>query len=277
MALKTRKPTTPGQRGLVLQSTSDITVRKPKKSLLRTLKKTGGRNSAGRVTVRHRGGGHKRRFRLIDFKRDKFGVPGNVETIEYHPNRSSRIALIKYADGDWRYILAPNGIKIGDPIMSGPNASIDPGNALPLDRIPAGTLVHNVELKVGKGGQIVRSAGSSAQVLAKEGRYTLLRLPSGKMRNVLSNCMASIGQLGAVDNKNIKLGKAGKKRHIGRRPEVRGVAMAPNAHPHGGGEGKSPIGMPGPKTPWGKPALGYRTRKTRKPSDRFIVRRRYQK
>jgi large subunit ribosomal protein L2 len=214
---------------------------------------------------------------LIDFKRDKFGVPGNVETIEYDPNRSSRIALIKYADGDWRYILAPNGIKIGDPIMSGPNASIDPGNALPLDRIPAGTLVHNVELKVGKGGQIVRSAGSSAQVLAKEGRYTLLRLPSGEMRNVLSNCMASIGQLGAVDNKNIKLGKAGKKRHIGRRPEVRGVAMAPNAHPHGGGEGKSPIGMPGPKTPWGKPALGYRTRKTRKPSDRFIVRRRYQK
>lgn len=277
MALKTRKPTTPGQRGLVLQSTSDITVRKPKKSLLRTLKKTGGRNSAGRVTVRHRGGGHKRRFRLIDFKRDKFGVPGNVETIEYDPNRSSRIALIKYADGDWRYILAPNGIKIGDPIMSGPNASIDLGNALPLDRIPAGTLVHNVELKVGKGGQIVRSAGSSAQVLAKEGRYTLLRLPSGEMRNVLSNCMASIGQLGAVDNKNVKLGKAGKKRHIGRRPEVRGVAMAPNAHPHGGGEGKSPIGMPGPKTPWGKPALGYRTRKTRKPSDRFIVRRRYQK
>ena len=277
MALKTRKPTTPGQRGLVLQSTSDITVRKPKKSLLRTLKKTGGRNSAGRVTVRHRGGGHKRRFRLIDFKRDKFDVPGNVETIEYDPNRSSRIALIKYADGDWRYILAPNGIKIGDPIMSGPNASIELGNALPLDRIPAGTLVHNVELKVGKGGQIVRSAGSSAQVLAKEGRYTLLRLPSGEMRNVLSNCMASIGQLGAVDNKNIKLGKAGKKRHIGRRPEVRGVAMAPNAHPHGGGEGKSPIGMPGPKTPWGKPALGYRTRKTRKPSDRFIVRRRYQK
>ncbi len=277
MALKTRKPTTPGQRGLVLQSTSDITVRKPKKSLLRTLKKTGGRNSAGRVTVRHRGGGHKRRFRLIDFKRDKFDVPGNVETIEYDPNRSSRIALIKYVDGDWRYILAPNGIKIGDPIMSGPNASIDLGNALPLDRIPAGTLVHNVELKVGKGGQIVRSAGSSAQVLAKEGRYTLLRLPSGEMRNVLSNCMASIGQLGAVDNKNVKLGKAGKKRHIGRRPEVRGVAMAPNAHPHGGGEGKSPIGMPGPKTPWGKPALGYRTRKTRKPSDRFIVRRRYQK
>lgn len=277
MALKTRKPTTPGQRGLVLQSTDDITVRKPKKSLLRTLKKTGGRNSQGRVTVRHRGGGHKRRFRLIDFKRDKFGVPGNVETIEYDPNRSSRIALIKYADGDWRYILAPNGIKIGDPIVSGPNASVDPGNALPLDKIPAGTLVHNVELKVGRGGQIVRSAGSAAQVLAKEGRYTLLRLPSGEMRNVLSNCMASIGQLGAVDNKNVKLGKAGKKRHIGRRPEVRGVAMAPNAHPHGGGEGKSPIGMPGPKTPWGKPALGYRTRKTRKPSDRFIVRRRYQR
>jgi len=277
MALKTRKPTTPGQRGLVLQSTDDITVRKPKKSLLRPLKKTGGRNSQGRVTTRHRGGGHKRRFRLIDFKRDKFGVPGNVETIEYDPNRSSRIALIKYVDGDWRYILAPNGIQIGDPVVSGADASIDPGNALPLDRIPAGTLVHNVELKEGKGGQIVRSAGSAAQVLAKEGRYTLLRLPSGEMRNVLSKCMASIGQLGAVDNKNVKLGKAGKKRHIGRRPEVRGVAMAPNAHPHGGGEGKSPIGMPGPKTPWGKPALGYRTRKTRKPSDRFIVRRRFQK
>ena len=277
MALKTRKPTTPGQRGLVLQSTDDITVRKPKKSLLRPLKKTGGRNSQGRVTTRHRGGGHKRRFRLIDFKRDKFGVPGNVETIEYDPNRSSRIALIKYVDGDWRYILAPNGIQIGDPVVSGADASIDPGNALPLDRIPAGTLVHNVELKEGKGGQIVRSAGSAAQVLAKEGRYTLLRLPSGEMRNVLSKCMASIGQLGAVDNKNVKLGKAGKKGHIGRRPEVRGVAMAPNAHPHGGGEGKSPIGMPGPKTPWGKPALGYRTRKTRKPSDRFIVRRRFQK
>lgn len=277
MALRTRNPTTPGQRGLVLQTTDDITVRKPKKSLLRPLKKTGGRNSQGRVTTRHRGGGHKRRFRLIDFKRDKFGVPGNVATIEYDPNRSSRIALIKYADGDWRYMLAPNGIKVGDPVMAGADASIDPGNALPLDRIPAGTLVHNVELQVGKGGQIVRSAGSAAQVLAKEGKYTLLRLPSGEMRNVLSKCMASIGQLSAVDNKNVKLGKAGKKRHIGRRPEVRGVAMAPNAHPHGGGEGKSPIGMPGPKTPWGKPALGYRTRKTRKPSDRFIVRRRYQK
>ena len=276
MPLKTRKPITPGQRGLVLQTTDDITTRKPKKSLLRPLKKTGGRNGQGRITVRHRGGGHKRRYRVIDFKRDKFGVPGEVTTIEYDPNRSSRIALIKYQDGDWRYIVAPNGLKVGDTVQSGPDAPIRTGNALPLNAIPAGTTVHNVELSVGKGAQIVRSAGSSAQVLASEDKYTLLRLPSGEMRNVLSTCMATIGQVSALDHKNTKLGKAGRKRHMGRRPEVRGVVMSPRDHPHGGGEGKSPIGMPGPKTPWGKPALGARTRRN-KSTNKFIVRRRYQK
>lgn len=277
MPLKTRKPITPGQRGLVLQTTDDITRDKPKKSLVRPLKKTGGRNSSGRLTVRHRGGGHKRRYRVIDFRRDNHGITGKVDSIEYDPNRSSRIALIKFENGDWRYILAPVQLRVGHEVVSGEGAPILPGNALPLTNIPSGTIVHNVELTLGKGGQIVRSAGSSAQVLAKEGKYTLLRLPSGEMRNVLSNCMASIGQLSAIDNKNVKLGKAGRKRHLGRRPEVRGVAMAPNAHPHGGGEGRSPIGMPGPKTPWGKPALGYRTRKKNKPSGKFIVRRRYQK
>ena len=275
MPLKTRKPITPGQRGLVLQSTDDITERKPRKNLVRPLKKTGGRNSTGRVTVRHRGGGHKRRYRVIDFKRDNYGVPGTVETIEYDPNRSCRIALIKFENGDWRYILAPNEIHVGDRVRSGEDSDIRPGHALPLEKIPSGTLVHNVELTKGKGGQIVRSAGSYAQVLASEGKYTLLRLPSGEMRNVLSTCMATVGQLSALDKKNVKLGKAGRKRNLGRRPEVRGSAMAPNAHPHGGGEGRSPIGMPGPKTPWGKPALGYRTRKKNKPSSKFIVRRRY--
>ena len=276
MPLKTRKPITPGQRGLVLQSTDDITERKPRKNLVRPLKKTGGRNSSGRVTVRHRGGGHKRRYRVIDFKRDNYGVPGTVETIEYDPNRSCRIALIKFENGDWRYILAPNEIHVGDRVRSGDDADASrPGHALPLEKIPSGTLVHNVELTKGKGGQIVRSAGAYAQVLASEGKYTLLRLPSGEMRNVLSACMATVGQLSALDKKNVKLGKAGRKRNLGRRPEVRGVAMAPNAHPHGGGEGRSPIGMPGPKTPWGKPALGYRTRKKKKNSSKFIVRRRY--
>lgn len=276
MALKTRKPTTPGQRGLVLQSTDDITTRRPKKSLLRPLKKRAGRNSHGRITVRHRGGGHKRRLRVIDFKRDNPGVPGEVTSIEYDPNRSARIALIKFRNGDWRYILAPNGLRVGDPVEAGERVEIRPGNALPLRSIPSGTLVHNVEMKPGKGGQIVRSAGGSAQVLAKEDRYTLLRLPSGEVRYVLSSCMATVGQLSALDHKNVKLGKAGRSRHLGRRPNVRGVVMSPAAHPHGGGEGRSPVGMPGPKTPWGKPALGYRTRKN-KSTDRFIVRRRYQK
>ena len=276
MALKTRKPTTPGQRGLVLQTTDDITTRRPKKSLLRPLKKRAGRNSHGRITVRHRGGGHKRRLRVIDFKRDNPGVPGEVTSIEYDPNRSSRIALIKFRNGDWRYILAPNGLRVGDAVEAGERVEIRPGNALPLRSIPSGTLVHNVEMRPGKGGQIVRSAGGSAQVLAKEDRYTLLRLPSGEVRYILSSCMATVGQLSALDHKNVKLGKAGRSRHLGRRPSVRGVVMSPAAHPHGGGEGRSPIGMPGPKTPWGKPALGYRTRKN-KSTDKFIVRRRYQK
>ena len=274
MPLKTRKPITPGQRGLVLESTDDITESKPRKNLVKPLKKTGGRNSSGKITVRHRGGGHKRRYRVIDFKRDIYGVPGIVETIEYDPNRSCRIALIKFENGDWRYILAPNEIHVGDKVKSGDDADIRPGNALTLQKIPSGTLVHNVELTKGKGGQIVRSAGSYAQVLASEGKYTLLRLPSGEMRNVLSTCMATVGQLSALDKKNVKLGKAGRKRYLGKRPEVRGVAMAPDSHPHGGGEGKSPIGMPGPKTPWGKPALGFRTRKNKR-TDKFISQRRY--
>ena len=269
MPLKSAKPTTPGRRGAVLQTSDDITRRRPKKSLLLPLKKRAGRNSGGKITVRHRGGGHKRRLRIIDFKRNKADVPGEVDSIEYDPNRSSRIALIKYSDGDWRYIIAPNGLKVGDRIEAGENAEVRLGNALPLKAIPTGTVVHNVELKVGKGGQIVRSAGSSAQVLAKEDRYTLLRLPSGELRQVLSECMATVGQVGSVDHKNVKLGKAGRKRNMGWRPTVRGVVMSPRDHPHGGGEGRSPIGMPGPKTPWGKPALGYRTRRN-KSTDRFI-------
>ena len=276
MPLKTRKPLTPGQRGLVLMTTDDITRTKPKKSLVRPKKRTGGRNSQGRLTVRHRGGGHKRRYRVIDFKRDKFGIPGEVVSIEYDPNRSSRIALVKYPDGDWRYILAPNGISVGATVESGENAAIKVGNALPLQAMPAGTLVHNVELRKGRGGQIVRSAGGSARVLALEGKYTLLRLPSGEVRNVLSTCMATVGQLSAVDHKNIKMGKAGRVRNLGRRPQVRGLVMSPRDHPHGGGEGRSPIGMPGPKTPWGKPALGYRTRNNKR-TDKFIVRRRGQR
>jgi len=273
MPLRALKPITPGQRGAVLPTSDDLTTRKPKKSLLRPLKKRAGRNNRGKITVRHRGGGHKRRYRIIDFKRDKTGIPGEVTSIEYDPNRSARIALIKYPDGDWRYILAPNGLGVGDKIEAGETAEIRTGNALPLKTIPSGTLVHNVELKVGKGGQIVRSAGGSAQVLATEGKYTLLRLPSGEMRNVLSECMATVGQLSKLDHKNVKLGKAGRKRNMGWRPEVRGVAMNPRDHPHGGGEGRSPIGMPSPKTPWGKPTLGYRTRRN-KSTDRFIVRRR---
>ena len=276
MALRERKPITPGQRGMILQLSDDITRSKPKKSLLKPLKKRAGRNSSGRLTVRHRGGGHKRRFREIDFKRDKHGVLGSVFSIEYDPNRSSRIALIKYSDGDWRYIIAPNGLKVGDEVSSGKDVGISVGNSLPLNSIPTGTLVHNVELTLGKGGQIVRSAGNSAQVLAKEGRYTLLRLPSGEVRYILSDCSATIGELSVPDHKNIKLGKDGKSRHLGKRPSVRGSVMSPRDHPHGGGEGRSPIGMPGPKTPWGKPALGYRTRKN-KSTDKFIVRRRYQK
>ncbi len=273
MPLKSAKPTTPGRRGAVFQTNDDITSDKPKKSLLLPHKKRAGRDRSGRISVRHRGGGHKRRLRVIDFKRDKVDVPGEVVSIEYDPNRSARIALIKYRDGDWRYILAPNGLRVGAQVMAGPNAGVSLGNALPLRAIPTGTLVHNIEMKIGRGGQMVRSAGGAAQVLAKEGRYTLLRLPSGEVRQVLSECMATVGQLGALDHKNVKLGKAGRKRHLGRRPEVRGSVMSPADHPHGGGEGRSPIGMPSPKTPWGKPALGYRTRKNKK-SDKMIFSRR---
>ena len=276
MPLRSANPTTPGRRGAVLQTSDDITRRTPKKSLLLPMKKRAGRDSTGKISVRHRGGGHKRRLRMIDYKRDKVGVPGEVDSIEYDPNRSARIALIKYRDGDWRYILAPNGLTVGDHVNAGETAEVRLGNALPLRVIPTGTMVHNVELQVGKGGQMVRSAGSSAQVLAKEDRHTLLRLPSGEVRRVLSECIATVGQVGAVDHKNVKLGKAGRKRNMGWRPSVRGVVMSPADHPHGGGEGKSPIGMPGPKTPWGKPALGYRTRRN-KSTDRMISTRRHKR
>ena len=276
MAVKTYKPTSPGRRALVGPKFEEITRSKPERSLVTTLRKTGGRNFRGKITVRHRGGGHKRRYRQIDFKRNKHGIPARVVSIEYDPNRSARIALLVYADGEKRYIIAPLGLRVGDQVMSGSGAEIRVGNSLPLREIPLGTLVHNIELKPGRGGQMVRSAGTSAQLLAKEGGYTTLRLPSGEMRLVLDVCLATIGQVGNVDHGNIKLGKAGRKRWLGIRPTVRGVAMNPNDHPHGGGEGRSPIGMPGPKSPWGKPTLGKRTR-GRKPSDKYIVRRRAKK
>ncbi len=276
MGIKVYKPTSPGRRGMSVSTFEEITRTKPEKSLLRPLKKRAGRNNQGRLTVRHRGGGHKRRYRLIDFKRDKTGVPARVASIEYDPNRSARIALLHYEDGEKRYILAPLGIKVGDVIMSGPSADIRPGNALPLLNIPLGTLVHNIELQPGGGGQIARSAGAYAQLMAKEGNYAQLRLPSGETRRVLLQCMATIGQVGNTDHQNINLGKAGRKRWLGRRPEVRGTAMDPNSHPHGGGEGRSPVGMAGPKTPWGKPALGYRTRRNKR-TNQYIVRRRGKK
>ena len=274
MALKQYKPTSPGRRGMSGFTFEEVTRRKPEKSLLAPLVRQGGRNNQGRITVRHQGGGAKRQLRLIDFKRDKWGVPGKVASIEYDPNRSARIALIHYRDGDKRYILAPLGLQVGDTVESGPNAEIKPGNALPLRNIPTGTTIHNIELTVGRGGQLVRGAGTAAQLMAKEERYSLVRLPSGEMRRLLSDCVATIGQLGNVENNIIKLGKAGRSRNMGRRPHVRGAAMNPRDHPHGGGEGKAPVGMPGPKTPWGKPAMGYRTR-GKKPSDKHIVRRRY--
>jgi large subunit ribosomal protein L2 len=273
MGIKQYKPTSPGRRGATGYTFEEITKRKPEKSLRVPLRKKAGRNRQGRITVRHRGGGAKRMLRLIDFKRDKFGVPGKVAAIEYDPNRSARIALVHYADGDKRYILWPVGLKVGDTVMSGPDAEIRPGNALPLRRIPLGTAVHNVELALKRGGQLVRSAGASAQVMAKEERYVLVRLPSGEIRKILADCVATIGQVGNVEHSQIKLGRAGRARLMGRRPQVRGSAMSPRDHPHGGGEGKAPIGLPGPKTPWGKPALGYRTRR-RKGSDKYIVRRR---
>ena len=273
MAIKVFRPTSPGRRGMSGATFEEITKDKPEKSLVSTLKKRGGRNNQGRITVRHRGGGAKRKLRLIDFKRDKTGVPGRVSAIEYDPNRSARIALIYYADGDKRYILAPVGLNIDDTVMSGPDAEVRPGNALPMKVIPSGTLIHNIEMEKGKGGQMVRSAGTSAQLMVKEGEYALIRMPSGEMRRVRGDCMATVGQVGNVDHQSIELGKAGRNRLMGWRPTVRGSAMSPRDHPHGGGEGRSPIGMPGPKTPWGKPALGYRTRKP-KASDKLIIKRR---
>ncbi len=277
MGIKRYKPTSPGRRGMTVSDFSEITKTKPERSLIEPLKKHAGRNNQGKITVRHRGGGHKRMYRRIDFKRDKRGIPAKVIAIEYDPNRSARIALLRYADGEKRYILAPVGLKVGDTVMAGEEAEIAPGNALPLSRIPLGTLIHNLELYPGKGGQLVRAAGTAAQLLAKEGEYAHVRLPSGEVRLIHQRCYATIGQVGNVDHANIKLGKAGRSRWLGWRPTVRGSAMTPRDHPHGGGEGKAPIGLPGPKTPWGKPTLGYRTRKKKKPSSRFIVRRRYEK
>ena len=276
MPVKTYKPTSPGRRGMTGSTFEEITSTEPERSLLRPLRKRSGRNVHGRITVRHRGGGHKRRYRLIDFKRDKVDIPARVKSIEYDPNRSARIALLVYADGEKRYIVAPLGLQVGDAVMSGRDAEIHVGNALPLEFIPLGTLVHNIELYAGRGGQMVRSAGTSAQVLAKEGDYVTLRLPSGEMRLVRKECMATIGQVGNVDHGNIKLGKAGRKRWLGYRPAVRGSAMSPRDHPHGGGEGRSPIGMPSPKSPWGKKTLGKKTRRN-KATAKYIVRRRGKK
>ncbi|HEX78774.1 MAG TPA: 50S ribosomal protein L2 [Dehalococcoidia bacterium] len=273
MALKAYRPTSPGRRGMTGSTFEEITRKKPEKSLLAPRKNSAGRNSQGKITVRHRGGGVKRRLRIIDFKRDKIGVPGRVAAIEYDPNRSAYLALIHYADGDKRYILAPLGLGVDDTIKAGEDAELKPGNTMPLKTMPGGTLIHNIEMVRGKGGQLVRSAGAAAQLMAKEGDYVLVRLPSGEMRRFRSDCTATIGQVGNAEHQNIKLGKAGRKRLMGWRPTVRGSAMTPRDHPHGGGEGRSPVGMPGPKTPWGKPAMGYKTRKP-KASDRLIVKRR---
>jgi len=272
MAVKKVKPTSPGRRFQSYTSFEEVSRKKPERSLLRPLKKSGGRNVNGRVTCRHRGGGHKRHYRIIDFKRDKQGVPARVASIEYDPNRSARIALLHYADGEKRYILAPLKLAVGDTVMAGPEADIQPGNALPLENIPLGTHIHNIELRIGQGGQIVRSAGTYAQLMAKEDRYALVKLPSGEVRMVLRRCMATIGQLGNVMHENISLGKAGRKRWLGRRPKVRGVAMNPVDHPMGGGEGRSSGGRH-PCSPWGMPTKGYKTRKNRK-TDRYIVKKR---
>jgi len=277
MAIKKYKPTTPSRRFMSVTSFEEITTKKPEKSLTTELKYNAGRNHHGRITVRHRGGQVRRKYRIIDFKRDKENIPAKVSTIEYDPNRSANIALLVYADGEKRYILAPVGLSVGDQLTSGNGADIKPGNALWLEDIPMGTLIHNIEMKPGKGGQMVRSAGTAAQLMAKEGKYATLRLPSGEMRMVLSVCRATIGQVGNIDHQNISIGKAGRKRHMGFRPTVRGVVMNPVDHPHGGGEGKAPIGMPSPVTPWGKPTLGYKTRNKRKASDKYIVKRRNSK
>jgi large subunit ribosomal protein L2 len=273
MALKEYRPTSPGRRGMTGATFEEITKSKPEKSLLLPIRKRAGRNNQGRITVRHRGGGAKRMLRVIDFKRDKMGVPGRVVSIEYDPNRSARIALIYYVDGEKRYILAPLELNVGDTVKSGDDAEIKPGNCLPMRLIPSGTPIHNIELARGRGGRLVRSAGGSAQLMTKEGENVLVRLPSGEVRRFRSDCLATIGQIGNIDHQNINLGKAGRKRLMGWRPTVRGSAMTPRDHPHGGGEGRAPVGMPGPKTPWGKPALGYRTRKA-KASDKMIVKRR---
>ncbi|MBO4897003.1 MAG: 50S ribosomal protein L2 [Clostridia bacterium] len=277
MAIKKYKPTSPARRFMTVSAFEEITKFEPERSLLEPLKKNAGRNSYGRITVRHRGGGNKQKYRVIDFKRNKFDIPATVIGIEYDPNRSANIALLQYEDGEKRYIIAPLGLTDGDVVISSAKADIKPGNTLPISAIPVGTLIHNIELSPGKGGQLVRSAGNSAQLMAKEGDYAQVRLPSGEVRMVRLNCLATIGQVGNIDHENISIGKAGRKRHMGIRPTVRGVVMNPNDHPHGGGEGKSPVGMPSPVTPWGKPALGLKTRKKNKMSNKFIVKRRNQK
>ena len=277
MAIKKYNPTTPGLRGMTVSTFEEITCDTPEKSLTVTLKKHAGRNVRGKITVRHRGGGYRPKYRIIDFKRDKDGVPGTVATIEYDPNRTANIALINYADGEKRYIIAPNKLNVGDVIESGAEADIKVGNALPLANIPVGTIIHNVELKAGKGGQMVRSAGNGAQLMAKEGAFAQVRLPSGEVRKVHIGCRATVGEVGNLDHQNIQIGKAGRKRHMGIRPTVRGSVMNPNDHPHGGGEGKAGIGRVSPVTPWGKPALGYKTRKKKKASDKYIVKRRNKK
>ena len=274
MAIKSYKPTTPGRRGMTVTDYSQLSKNGPERSLLAPLKKNSGRNSYGRITVRHRGGGNRRKYRIIDFKRDKVGMNAAVISLEYDPNRSAHIALLQYEDGEKRYIIAPNGLKVGDVVSSGEHADIKPGNALPLTAIPVGTFIHNVELYPGKGAQLVRAAGNMAQLMAREGNYALIRLPSGELRKVPVACYATVGQVGNVDHENVNYGKAGRKRHMGWRPTVRGSVMNPCDHPHGGGEGKSPVGRPGPVTPWGKPTLGYKTRAKHHRSDKFIVKRR---
>lgn len=274
MAIKKYKPTSPGRRAMSVSSFSEITTDKPEKSLLAPLTKKAGRNNQGRITTRHQGGGHKRKYRLIDFKRNKDGIPGRVATIEYDPNRSANIALIHYADGEKRYILHPDGLAVGDTIVSGPDADIKIGNALPLENIPVGTTIHNIELKAGRGGQLVRAAGAEAQLLGRDGDYALVRLNSGEVRMIRKECRATIGSLGNAEHELITIGKAGRSRWLGRRPSVRGSVMNPNDHPHGGGEGRAPIGRKSPVTPWGKPTLGYKTRKKNKQSSKYIVRAR---
>ncbi len=273
MAIKHYKPTTPGRRGMTVLDYSELSKVAPERSLLEPIKKNAGRNSYGRITVRHRGGGNRRKYRVIDFKRERFGVPATVLTIEYDPNRTAHIALVQYEDGEKRYIIAPIGLKVGDTVVSGPDADIKAGNALPLVNIPTGTFLHNIELYPGKGAQLARSAGNMAQLMAKENGMALLRLPSGELRNVPQSCMATVGQVSNAEHENVNIGKAGRKRHMGWRPTVRGSVMNPCDHPHGGGEGKSPIGRPSPVTPWGKPTLGYKTRKKHARTDKYIVKR----